>query len=105
MSSNSRRSNAKGKAPIDPTNLKDKYNAFFPIFSNEEGKRFYSLSKRNICMPKYFDHQILKDIGMHDFVNILCKRQGWYKSKMVQYNVFLELTIEFYATLKIKDEE
>ena len=78
MSSNSQRSNAKGKAPIEirskPTDLKDKYDAFFSILSDEKGKRFCSLSKRNICMPKYFDNQILKDIGMHDFVNVLCKR-------------------------------
>ena len=38
-----------------PMDLKDKYNAFFRIFSDEERKRLYSLSKRNICMPKYFD--------------------------------------------------
>ena len=80
MSSNSRSSNVKEKAPIEikpkPTDLKDKYDAFFPIFSNEEGKRFCSLSKRNICMPKNFDDQLLKDIGMHEFVNVLCKRLG-----------------------------
>ena len=50
MSSNSRRSNAKGKTPMEkkpkPMGLKDKYNAFFPIFLDEEGKRFYSLSKK-----------------------------------------------------------
>ena len=42
---------------------------------------------------------------MHDFVNVLYKRLGWYTLKMVQYDVFLELTIKFYTTLKIKDEE
>ena len=88
-----------------PMDLKDKYDAFFPILSDEEGKRFYSLSKRNICMPKYFDDQIFKDIGMHDFINILCKKLGWYKLKTVKYDVFLELTIEFCTTLKIKDKE
>ena len=85
--------------------LKYEYDAFFPIFLDEEGKRFCSLSKRNIYMPKYFDDQILKNIGMHDFVNILYKRLGWFKLKIVQYDVFLELTIEFYITLKIKNEE
>ena len=55
---------------LKPMDIKDKYDAFFPIFSDEEGKRFSSLSKRNICMPKYFDYQLLKNIGMHDFVNV-----------------------------------
>ena len=89
----------------NPTDLKEEYDAFFPTFSNEEGKRFSSLSKRNICTPKYFDDQLLKDIGMHDFLNVLYKRLGWFKLKIVKYNMFYELTIEFYTTLKIKDEE
>ena len=53
--------------------LKEEYDAFFPIYSDEEGKRFSSLCKKNICMPKYFDDQLLKDIGMHDFVNFCAK--------------------------------
>ena len=88
-----------------PTDLKEEYDAFFPIFSDEEGKRFSYLSKRNVCMPKYFDDQLLKDIRMHDFMNVLCKRLGQFKLKTVKYDVFLELTTEFYTTLKIKDEE
>ena len=59
MSNNSRRFNAKGKIPMEirpkPMNLKEEYDVFFPIYSDEEGKRFSSLCKRNICMPKYFD--------------------------------------------------
>ena len=77
MSSNSRRFNAKGKTPMEirpkPMDLKEEYDTFFPIYSNEEGKRFSSLCKRNICITKYFDDQLLKDIGMHDFMNLLCK--------------------------------
>ena len=88
-----------------PMDLKEKYDAFFPIYSNEEGKRFSSLCKRNICMPKYFDDQLLKDIRMHDFVNLSCKRLGWFKVKIVTYDVFYELNVEFCTILKIKDEE
>ena len=88
-----------------PMDLKEEYDAFFPIYSDEEGKRFSSLCKRNICMPKYFDDQLLKDIGMHDFVNLLCRRLGWFKLKTVKYDVFYELSVEFYTTLKIKDQE
>ena len=86
-----------------PMDLKEEYDAFFPIYSEEEGKMFSSLYKRNICMPKYFDDQLLKDIGMHDFVNLLCRRLGWFKLKTVKYDVFYELSVEFYTTLKIKD--
>ena len=88
-----------------PIDLKEEYDAFFPIYSDEEGKKFYSLLKRNLSMPKQFDNQLLQDIHMFDYVNLLCKRMGWYKLKIVKYDMFHELTIEFYTTLKIKDEE
>ena len=88
-----------------PIDLKEEHDAFFLIYSDKEGKRFFSLSKRNICMPKYFDDQLLKNIGMHDFMNLLCRRLGQFKLKTVKYNVFYELSVEFYTTLKIKDQE
>ena len=109
MSNNSRRSNKKGKTPMEirpkPIDLKEEYDAFFPIYSDEEGKKFCSLLKRNLSMPKHFDDQLFQDIHMFDYVNLLYKRMGWYKLKIVKYDVFHELTIEFYTTLKIKDEE
>ena len=80
MSNNSRRSNKKVKTPMEirpkPIHLKEEYDAFFPIYSDEEGKRFCSLLKRNLSMPKHFDDQLLKDIHMFDYVNLLCKRMG-----------------------------
>ena len=88
-----------------PIDIKEEYDAFFPIYSDEEGKKFSSLCKRNVCMPKYFDEQLLKDMGVHDFVNLLCKRLGWFKVKIVKYDVFYELMVEFYTTLKIKDDK
>ena len=88
-----------------PMDLKEEYDVFFPIYLDEGGKRFSSLCKRNICMPKYFDDQFLKDIGMYGFVNLLCKRLGWFKLKIVKYDIFYELIVEFYTTSKIKDEE
>ena len=88
-----------------PMDLKEEYDAFLLIYSDEEGKRFSSFSKRNICIPKYFDDQLLKDIGMHDFVNLLCKRLGWFKVKTVKHDVFYELNVKFYTTLKIKNKE
>ena len=42
---------------------------------------------------------------MHDFVNLLCERLGWFKVKIVKYDVFYEFNVEFYTTLKIKYEE
>ena len=80
MSSNSRMSNKKGKTQIEirpkPIDLKEEYGAFFPIYSDEKGKKFYSLVKRNLCMPKHFDDQLLQDIHMYEYVNLLCKRMG-----------------------------
>ena len=109
MYSNIQRSNEKRKTPIKirpkPTDLKEEYDAFFPIYSDEEGKKFCSLLKRNLSMPKHFGDQLLQDIHIFDYVNLLCKRMGWYKLKIVKYDVFHELTIEFYTTLKIKDKE
>ena len=55
-------------------------------------------------MLKYFDDKILKKIGMHDYVNALCRKIGYHKLKMMQYDIFLELTIEFYTTLKIENQ-
>ena len=63
MSSNSRRFDKKGKTPMEikpkPIDLKEKYDPFFPIYSDEEGKKFSSLIKRNLYMPKHFDDQLL----------------------------------------------
>ena len=63
MSNNSQRSNKKGKTPMEirpkPIDLKEEYDAFFPIYSDEEGKKFCSLLKRNLSMPKHFDDQLL----------------------------------------------
>ena len=61
---------------LKPINLKEKYDAFFPIYSDEEGKKFCSLLKRNLSMPKHFDDQLLQDIHMFEYVNLLCKRMG-----------------------------
>ena len=80
MSNNSRRSNKKVKTPMEirpkPTDVKEEYDAFFPIYSDEECKKFCSLLKRNLSMPKHFDDQLLKEIHMFEYVNFLCKRMG-----------------------------
>ena len=62
---------------VEPHDIKDKYDVFFPIYSKEGGKRFYSLTKRKFSMPKYFDDKILGNIGIQDFSNSLCERIGW----------------------------
>ena len=79
--------NDKGKTPRErkakPHDIKSKYDAFFPIYSEEEGKKFCSLTKRKLYMPKYFDDNILTDIEMHDFINTLCKQLGWTQLKSI----------------------
>ena len=94
VSSNSKRFNKKVKTPMEirpkPMDLMEDYDAFFPIYSEEEGKRFSSLCKRSICIPMYFDDQLLKDMGMYDIMNLMCKRLGWFKVKTVKYDMFYE---------------
>ena len=73
MSNNSRRSNKRVKTPMEirpkPIDLKEEYDACFPIYSDEKGKKFCSLLKRNLSIPKHFDDQLLQDIHMFEYVN------------------------------------
>ena len=56
-------------------------------------------------MPKYFDDELLVELEMKEFIDNLCARMGWLQLKSIKYEVFFELTIEFYTTLKIIDEK
>ena len=38
-------------------------------------------------------------------LNTLCARMGWLQLKTIKYEVFFELSIEFYTTLKIIDDK
>ena len=102
-------SQAKGKKPINSRgkqcDIRDDYDAFFPIYSEDEGKRFCSLVKRKFSMPKYFDDRLLDELEMKDFIDNLCARMGWLQLKTIKYEVFFELTVEFYTTLKIVNEK
>ena len=42
--------------------MKDDYDAFFAIYSEEEGKKFCSLIKRSFSKPKYFDNEARKAV-------------------------------------------
>ena len=98
-----------GKKPINSggkqSDISDDYDAFFPIYSEDEGKQFCSLVKRKISMPKYFDDRLLDELEMKDFIDNLCARMGWLQLKTIKYVVFFELIVEFYTTLKIIDEK
>ena len=56
-------------------------------------------------MLKYFDDRLLDELEMKDFINNLCARMGWLQLNTIKYEVFFELTVEFYTTLKIVDEK
>ena len=92
-------SQAKGKKPINSRgkqcDIRDDYDAFFPIYSEDEGKRFCSLVKRKFSMPKYFDDRLLDELEMKDFIDNLCVRIGWLQLKTIKYEVFFELTDKF----------
>ena len=56
-------------------------------------------------MPKYFDDELLVELGMKEFIDNLCARMRWLQLKSIKYEVFFELSIQFYTTLKIIDEK
>ena len=94
-----RLSDGKGKSK----DIRVDYNAFIAIYSEEEGKRFYSLVKRNFSKPKYFDDEVLLKLGIKGTIYVFYNKLGWSKLATTQYDVFFELTIEFYTIFKILD--
>ena len=56
-----RLSNGKGKSK----DIRVDYDTFFVIYSEEEGKRLCSLVKRNFNKPKYFDDEVLFNLGIN----------------------------------------
>ena len=61
-----RLSDGKGKSMDIRTN----YDTFFAIYSEEEGKRFCSLVKRNLSKPKYFDDEVLFNLGIKRTIDV-----------------------------------
>ena len=49
--------------------IRANYEVFFPIYSEEKGKRLCSLVKRKFSMPKYFEEDVLIDIGLKNTIN------------------------------------
>ena len=94
-----RLSDSKGKSK----DIRTDYDAFFAIYSEEVGKRFCSLVKRNFSKPKYFDDEVLFNLGIKRTIDVFYNKFGWSKFIATQHNVFFELTIEFYTTFKILD--
>ena len=84
-----RLSDGKGK----PKDMSNEYEAFFAIHSEEEGKKFCSLVKRNFSKPKYFDDEVLLNMGIKGTIDVFCNKLGWSKLATAQYEVFFELTI------------
>ena len=74
-----------------------KINAFFPNHSEKEGKKFLSLLKREFRLPKFFDNDVLIDIGLNEDVELLYDQIGWYKFVNLKFKTFYKLTIEFYT--------
>ena len=92
-----RLSDGKGKSK----DIRVDYNAFFAIYSEEEGKRFYSLVKRNFSKPKYFDDEVLFNLGIKGIIYVFCNKLDWSKFTAAQHDVFFEPTIKVYTTFKI----
>ena len=85
--------------------LNIKYNAFFPIHSEEKSKNFIFLLKHEFRLPKFFDNDILIDIRLDEDVELLYDQMGWSKYVNLKFDTFYELIVDFYITFKIIDEK
>ena len=83
--------------------MRNEYEALFVIHSDEEGKKLCSLVKKNFSKSKYFDDEVLLNMGIKGTIDVFCNKLGWSKLATAQYKIFFELTIEFYTTFKILD--
>ena len=59
--------------------LTKEYDAPFSIRSHEEGKKFHSFLKRKFILPKFFDDDVLCDIGVEEDMILLSDELGWTK--------------------------
>ena len=84
--------------------LTKEYNAPFSIRSHEEDKKFCSLLKWKFVLPKFFDDDVLCDIGVEEDMILLSDELGWTKFFRMKLDTFYELTLEFYTTFKYIDD-
>ena len=85
--------------------LTKQYDAPFSICSHEEGKKFCSLLKRKFDLPKFFDDDVLCDIGVEEDMILLSDELGWTKFFRMKLDTFYELILEFYTTFKYIDDD
>ena len=85
--------------------LMSRIDAFFPIHSEEEGEIFLSFRKHKFKLPKFFDYDVLYDIGLKEDIQLWCDQIGWIKFVTLKYDTFYELIIEFYTTFRLIDKK
>ena len=99
----------KGKAIVqkgdEVSDLTKEYRAPFTIRSHEEGKKFHSLRGRRFSLPTFFDNGVLYDLGVEEDMEILSDRLGWTKFFKLKHDTLYELTLEFYTTFTILNED
>ena len=85
--------------------LTKEYGAPFSIHSHEEGKKFHSLLKHKFTLPKFFDDDVLYDIGVDEDIVIFSDQLGWTKFFKMKHDTLYELTLEFYTTFEILNDD
>ena len=98
----------KGKAIMQKDNevsdFNKEYGAPFTIRSHEEGKKFHSLLGRRFSLPQFFDSGVLYDLGVEEDMEILSDQLGWTKFFKMKHDTLYQLTLEFYTTFTILNE-
>ena len=86
------------------SNFTKEYDAPFSIRSHEEGKKFHYLLKWKFILPKFFNDDVLYDIGVEEDMILLSDELGWTKFFRMKLDTFYELILEFYTTFKYIDD-
>ena len=99
-----------------PIDIKEEYDAFFPIYSDEEGKKFSSLCKkvksflhqlmsRQFAPMKYLSSSSLQRVGLLNEVNMYVSRMGWEAFVMMKHPTYVVPTCEFLSSFEFDVDE
>ena len=96
---------SKGKEKVThELDISSQFGATFPIFTQEEGKKFLNLSRRQIITPRLFNFDLLAQMGVRESIERMCVTLGWSKLVHSNFITYKELTLEFYTTLQFESK-
>ena len=111
MSQEKHKQTSQGKGKVimkkgnEVSDLTKEYGASFSVLSHEKGKKFHSRLKRKFTLPKFFDNDVLYDIGVDKDMVILSDKLGWTKFFKMKHDTLYDLTLEFYITFEILNDD